>query len=80
MMERLDPEHYQECRGIFQKLPESVKISTQDRDFLSLFAVGINPYTQRHRDTNDIEGGLAGLVTLGNYKGISLSFPGCALV
>lgn len=75
MMERLDPEHYQECRSIFKKLPESVKISTGDRDFLSLFAVGINPYTQRHRDTNDMRGGLASLVTLGNYKGISfLSF------
>lgn len=79
MMERLDPEHYQECRSIFKKLPESVKISTGDRDFLSLFAVGINPYTQRHRDTNDMKGGLASLVTLGNYQGtFPLSFPGRA--
>lgn len=76
MVERLDPDHYQECRSIFEKLPESVKISTGDRDFLSLFAVGINPYTQRHRDTKDMKGGLASVVTLGNYKGISpLSFP-----
>lgn len=79
MMERLDPGHYQECRSIFKKLPESVKISTGDRDFLSLFAVGINLHTQRHRDTNDMKGGLASLLTLGNYRGISpVSFPGFA--
>ncbi|KAK2615286.1 hypothetical protein N8I77_002051 [Diaporthe amygdali] len=75
MMEKLDREHYQECRDIFRKLPKSVKVSTGDRDFLSLFAVGINLYTQRHRDTNDMRGGLASLLTVGNYQGGDLCLP-----
>ena len=55
------------------------KLRTDSEDFLSLFALGVNGYTQRHRDTNDIAGGLAGLCTFGDYKGIStkLSRFGC---
>jgi hypothetical protein len=37
------------------------------RTSLSLFAFGVNSYTQRHKDSKDIVGGLAGPVTLGHY-------------
>ncbi|RYP45565.1 hypothetical protein DL768_008114 [Monosporascus sp. mg162] len=69
MLEALDPDHYRECREIFDNLPANRRMSLGDEgeNFLSLFALGINPRTQRHRDTNDIAGGVAGLVTLGGY-------------
>jgi hypothetical protein len=69
MFKPLDPDHFQECRDVFDNLPENQRVSTCDNNFLSLYALGINAYTQRHRDTNDIAGGLAGLFTLGKYTG-----------
>jgi hypothetical protein len=69
LMEPLDPEYYQDSIDIFNNLPESRKVPTGDGDFNHLFALGINAYTQRHCDTNDVEGGLAGIVTLGQYSG-----------
>ncbi|KAK0622401.1 hypothetical protein B0T14DRAFT_563854 [Immersiella caudata] len=38
-------------------------------DFLSLFALRVNGYTQRHRDKNEVSGGLAGFCTFGDYTG-----------
>ncbi|RYP60663.1 hypothetical protein DL769_008023 [Monosporascus sp. CRB-8-3] len=69
LVQPLDPEYYSECVEILKQLPSDQKIKTDDEDFLSLFAVGVNGYTQRHRDVKDIEGGLAGLLTLGRYTG-----------
>ncbi|RYP80092.1 hypothetical protein DL770_006375 [Monosporascus sp. CRB-9-2] len=69
LVQPLDPEYYSECVEILKQLPSDQKIKTDDEDFLSLFAVGVNGYTQRHRDVKDIEGGLAGLLTLGRYIG-----------
>lgn len=65
----LDPEYYEECVKIFQNLPELERLSTDDEDFISLFAFGVNGYTQRHRDVKDIGGGLAGLFSTGDYQG-----------
>ncbi|RYP42604.1 hypothetical protein DL767_000128 [Monosporascus sp. MG133] len=69
LLEALDPDHYRECREVFDNLPANRRMGLGDEveNFLSLFALGINPRTQRHRDTNDIAGGVAGLVTLGDY-------------
>ncbi|KAI1082947.1 hypothetical protein F5B20DRAFT_597160 [Whalleya microplaca] len=79
LMKPLDPLYYTQCREIFDHLPKTRKVSTGQDDFISLFALGVNGYTQRHRDTNDIAAGLAGLVSLGNYTGGNLCIPqlGC---
>lgn len=65
----LDPEYYKDCVKMFQNLPELARLSTDDEDFISLFAFGVNGYTQRHRDVKDIGGGLAGLFSTGDYQG-----------
>lgn len=74
LMEPLDPELYDEGKEIWRNLPPDQRITTTrntdgDVDFLSLFAFGVNGYTQRHRDIQDISGGLAGLFSFGDYKG-----------
>ncbi|KAK8052933.1 hypothetical protein PG996_012234 [Apiospora saccharicola] len=72
----LDPDYYDLCRRILQQLLPRHRLVTGDEDdFLSLFAVGVNAYTQRHRDTKDMHGGLAGLLTLGSYTGGNLCVP-----
>ncbi|KAK8018928.1 hypothetical protein PG991_008118 [Apiospora marii] len=75
----LDPAYYDLCRRIFRQLPPRHRLETtadvEEDDFLSLFAVGVNAYTQRHRDTKDMHGGLAGLLTLGSYTGGHLCLP-----
>ncbi|KAK8090051.1 hypothetical protein PG997_005012 [Apiospora hydei] len=75
LLQPLDPVHYQECRDLFAALPDSAKTATNEQDFCSLFVLGVNAHTQRHRDTGDVKGGLAGLVTLGNYTGGNLCLP-----
>ncbi|KAK8013915.1 hypothetical protein PG990_007211 [Apiospora arundinis] len=82
LMRRLDPEYYAQCVEIFEQLPDNnVKIRTtrddgvEEKDLCSLFALGINGHTQRHMDQGDIRGGLAGLLTVGNYTGGNLCLP-----
>lgn len=65
----LDEDYYRECLEVFENLPDDARLSADAENWISLFALGINGYTQRHRDVGDIQGGLAGLVTLGRYKG-----------
>lgn len=71
----LDPAYYDECVRVFSSLPENARVSTDDEDFISLFALGVNGYTQRHRDVKDIDGGLAGLFSIGDYEGGNLCVP-----
>ncbi|KAK8002151.1 hypothetical protein PG991_014373 [Apiospora marii] len=61
------PEHYSLCHDIYDELSPDVRLTTGQEDFLSLFALGSNGYTQRHKDSNDVRGGLAGFITLGSY-------------
>lgn len=75
----LDPEYYEDCVKIFQNLPELARLSTDEEDFISLFAFGVNGYTQRHRDVKDISGGLAGLFSTGDYQGKKLTKTSCIL-
>ncbi|KAK8066820.1 hypothetical protein PG997_013567 [Apiospora hydei] len=75
LLRNLDPELYSLYHSVYDNLPGQHRLDTTDDDFLSLFAVGINGYTQRHRDTNDLAGGMAGLVTLGSYTGGNLCIP-----
>ena len=70
LIKPLDEEYYTECVKIFEQLPQSAQLRTDSEgDWISLFALGINGYTQRYSDVGDIQGGLAGLFTLGRYKG-----------
>jgi hypothetical protein len=69
MVKPLNVDYYNECVEIFDKLPEDARLSVDDDNWISLFALGINGYTQRHRGFGDIQGGLAGLLTLGRYSG-----------
>lgn len=71
----LDPEYYEDCVKMFQNLPELARVSTDEEDFISLFAFGVNGYTQRHRDVKDISGGLAGLFSTGDYQGKNKRHP-----
>lgn len=53
MIKPLDPEYYQECVKVFQNLPELARVSTDEEDFISLFAFGVDGYTQRHGDVKE---------------------------
>ncbi|KAJ9148827.1 hypothetical protein NKR19_g5856 [Coniochaeta hoffmannii] len=68
MVRALVPKHYKEYTEILANIDERVKLKTNDAEpFLSLFAFGVNGHTPRHRYTNDVRGGLAGLCTFGRY-------------
>jgi len=70
LIKPLDEEYYKECVKIFEQLPQNALFRTdREGDWISLFALGINGYTQRHSDIGNIQGGMAGLFTLGRYKG-----------
>jgi len=74
MVRALVPKHYKEYTEILANIDERVKLKTNDAEpFLSLFAFGVNGHTPRHRYTNDVRGGLAGLCTFGRYTGKSPS-------
>lgn len=70
LIKPLDPDYYETCQAICQNLNDDDRIKTTDDEIMSLFVLGINAYTQRHRDTADVRGGLAGLFTLGQYTGM----------
>jgi hypothetical protein len=74
--------YYRECTEVFENIPEHARlpVDTEGEDWLSLFALGINGYTQRHRDVRDIHGGLAGLLSLGSYKGMCVLTPVSGLI
>ncbi|EOO01548.1 hypothetical protein UCRPA7_2941 [Phaeoacremonium minimum UCRPA7] len=71
LVQPLDEGYYRECLEVFENLPNDARLPVGEENWISLFALGINGYTQRHRDVGDIQGGLAGLFTLGRYKGKS---------
>ncbi|KAK8040066.1 hypothetical protein PG993_008477 [Apiospora rasikravindrae] len=75
LVKPLDPDFYETGRKICQNVHRDDRIETTDDEFMSLFVLGINAYTQRHRDTSDLRGGLVGLVTLGDYTGGNLCLP-----
>ncbi|KAI3324321.1 hypothetical protein HD806DRAFT_65333 [Xylariaceae sp. AK1471] len=74
LLQSLDPELLQEYVSIWEKAPDYAKLDLKGHgdNFLTLFAVGVNGYTQRHRDAHDVHGGMSGLFTLGRYTGKQL--------
>ncbi|RYP64948.1 hypothetical protein DL771_008517 [Monosporascus sp. 5C6A] len=77
LLQELDPEYLSDCREIYKALPLENKIHCRDDggEYLTLYALGINPHTMRHADTNDIRNGYAGLLTFGDYEGGNLCLP-----
>ncbi|RYP11701.1 hypothetical protein DL767_011022 [Monosporascus sp. MG133] len=75
LLSSLDPGLYQEYCEVWDNVPEEQRVVTNERDFLTLFAVGINGYTQRHKDSNDFFKGVAGLCTFGDYTGGAMCIP-----
>ncbi|RYP58062.1 hypothetical protein DL769_009137 [Monosporascus sp. CRB-8-3] len=77
LLQELDPEYLSDCREIYKALPLENKIHCRDDggEHLTLYALGINPHTMRHADTNDIRNGYAGLLTFGDYGGGNLCLP-----
>ncbi|RYP05509.1 hypothetical protein DL764_003769 [Monosporascus ibericus] len=44
-------------REVRENLDDWCKFATNEEDFITLFVLGINGYTQRHKDINDAQGG-----------------------
>ncbi|RYP21887.1 hypothetical protein DL765_001963 [Monosporascus sp. GIB2] len=60
LVQPLAPRFYAESREVRENLDDWCKFATDEEDFITLFVLGINGYTQRHRDINDAQGGMAG--------------------
>jgi hypothetical protein len=65
----LVPAEYRECCDVFDALDETVRMPISDPTFSTMCVLGINSFTGRHKDKNDVALGFAGLVALGDYTG-----------
>ncbi|RYP61941.1 hypothetical protein DL771_009948 [Monosporascus sp. 5C6A] len=57
LVQPLTPRFYAESREVRENLDDWCKFATDEEDFMTLFVLGINGYTQRHKDINDAQGG-----------------------
>ncbi|RYP41504.1 hypothetical protein DL767_001009 [Monosporascus sp. MG133] len=73
------PKEYEDCMEVFKALPKEKRMSLSQPTFTTLCVLGINSFTERHRDRTDVRYGFAGLVPLGDYTGGDLCFPQLAL-
>ncbi|RYP49261.1 hypothetical protein DL768_004984 [Monosporascus sp. mg162] len=71
LMRHLAPKEYQDCLETFRGLPKQKRIAVSRPSWVTLFVLGINSFLQRHNDQNDIKNGLVGLISMGNYTGMS---------
>ncbi|RYP57576.1 hypothetical protein DL769_009402 [Monosporascus sp. CRB-8-3] len=69
------PREYDECIEAFRGLAREDRISISSPNWATLCVLGINSFTERHVDKNDIKHGFASLIPLGDYKGGDLCFP-----
>ncbi|OIW34298.1 hypothetical protein CONLIGDRAFT_688047 [Coniochaeta ligniaria NRRL 30616] len=80
LVKPLDQSYYKDCTDILANTDESVKLLTDDPEpFISLFAFGVNGYTQRHRDKNDVAGGGSLCIPQLNLK-VAYQPGACALI
>lgn len=70
LIRHLAPKEYRDCVEAFRGLPKSKRMAVSRPNWATLFVLGINSFTQRHRDENDIKNGLSSLIPLGNYAGM----------
>ncbi|CAJ2509056.1 Uu.00g140820.m01.CDS01 [Anthostomella pinea] len=75
LLSAMAPDEYQECCDVFKGIPDVRKMKMSEPTFATLAVLGINTYTQRHVDNNDVEFVFAGLLALGNYTGANICFP-----
>ncbi|KAK6825625.1 hypothetical protein PG987_013119 [Apiospora arundinis] len=75
LVKNLGPNYHELGKTICENIPRGEHIKTADDDFLSLFVLGINAYTQRHRDPSDVHGGFSGHFSFGQYTGGNLCLP-----
>ncbi|RYP16762.1 hypothetical protein DL765_004939 [Monosporascus sp. GIB2] len=75
VMRHLAPKEYQDCLETFRGLPKPKRMAVSRPNWATLFVLGINSFTQRHHDQNDIKNGLVSLIPMGNYTGGDLFFP-----
>lgn len=64
------PVEYQACLETFAALPEEKRMSVSQPDWATLFVLGINSFTERHKDRTDVKEGFACLLPLGDYEGM----------
>ena len=65
---------YVECVDTFRGLPEAKRMAVSRPNWITLFVLGVNSFTEKHADKNDIKQGLASLIPMGDYKGTFLFF------
>ena len=70
MLKRIDPKHYADCVAVNNGVPNDKKFSIMTDDPAGFDAYLHGPLTERHLDTSDWEGGLAGLITFGEFSGM----------
>ncbi|RYP39850.1 hypothetical protein DL767_001969 [Monosporascus sp. MG133] len=75
LLRTMAPEEYNECIETFRALPKPMRMSVSVPNWVTLFALGINTFTERHCDKTDVKHGFAALLPLGNYTGGNLCFP-----
>ncbi|KAH9898988.1 hypothetical protein F4778DRAFT_181082 [Xylariomycetidae sp. FL2044] len=75
LLSTMAPDEYRECCEVYKHVPDLQKVKMSEPTFATLAVLGINSYTQRHVDDNDVDFGLPGLLALGNYEGGNLCFP-----
>ncbi|KAI1076621.1 hypothetical protein F5B20DRAFT_593892 [Whalleya microplaca] len=75
LLRTVAPKEYEECLEVFRGLPKENRIAVSPPNWATMFVLGINSFTERHKDKTDVKKGFAGLVLLGQYEGGDLCFP-----
>lgn len=69
LLRSVAPKEYEDCLEVFKALPTESKMAVSHPDWATLFVLGINSFTERHKDTTDVKQGFAGLIPFGEYEG-----------
>ena len=69
LMRNLALREYVECVDTFRGLPKAKRMAVSRPNWATLFVFGVNSFTERHCDHNDIKHGFASLIPMGNYIG-----------
>ncbi|RYP56252.1 hypothetical protein DL771_012039 [Monosporascus sp. 5C6A] len=70
LVRTMAPEEYNECIETFRALPKPMRMSVSVPNRVTLFALGINTFTERHCDKTDVKNGFAALLPLGDYTAL----------
>lgn len=70
LMRTLALDELERCIEVFGALPEEKRMALSEPSWATLVALGINSFTGRHTDDNDVRHGLATIIALGSYTGM----------